>query len=99
MRYELRKLVFRRECIILLAVFVGYAVFFAVRIKPTSSMLEESVSQYEQHMQEMPDTVRKLKQRADTAPTEYIRKDFEKALDSYNVRYDYASDDAGAVQL
>ena len=99
MRYELRKLVFRRECIILLAVFVGYAVFFAVRIKPTSSMLEESVSQYEQHMQEMPDTVRKLKQRADTAPTEYIRKDFEKALDSYNVRYDYTPYDSWAFQL
>lgn len=99
MRYELRKLVFRRECIILLAVFVGYAVFFAVRIKPTTSMLEESVSQYEQHMQEMPDTVRKLKQRADTAPTEYIRKDFEKALDSYNVRYDYTPYDSWAVQL
>lgn len=99
MRYELRKLLFRRECIILLAVFVGYAVFFAVRIKPTSSMLEESVSQYEQHMQQMPETVMKLKQRADSAPTEYIRRDFEKALDSYNVRYDVAPYDSWAVQL
>ena len=99
MRFELRKLIFRRECIILLAVFVGYAVFFAVRIKPTSSMLEESVGQYEQHMQEMPETVKRLKQRADSAPTEYIRRDFEKALDSYNVRYDYAPYDSWAVQL
>lgn len=99
MRYELRKLVFRRECIILLAVFVGYAVFFAVRIKPTNSMLEESVSQYEQHMQEMPETVTKLKQRTDSAPTEYIRKDFEKALACYNVRYEYTPYDSWAVQL
>ncbi len=99
MRYELRKLVFRRECIILLAVFAGYAVFFAVRIKPTNSMLEESVGQYEQHMQQMPETVLKLRQRADSAPTEYIRRDFEKAFDSYNVRYDYTPYDSWAVQL
>ena len=99
MRYELRKLIFRRECIILLAVFVGYAVFFAVRIKPTSSMLEESVSQYEQHMQQMPETVMKLKQRADSAPTEYIRRDFEKAMECYNVRYEYTPYDSWAVQL
>lgn len=99
MRYELRKLLFRRECIILLAVFVGYAVFFAVRIKPTNSMLEESVSQYEQHMQQMPETVMKLKQRADSAPTEYIRRDFEKALECYNVRYEHTPYDSWAVQL
>ena len=99
MRYELRKLLFRRESLILFAAFIAYCVFMFVRVQPSVSSLEESVGQYERHMQQLPDEVRKLKQRAENAPTKYIRRDFEKALECYNVRYEYTPYDSWAVQL
>lgn len=99
MRYELRKLLFRRESLILFAAFIAYCVFMFVRVQPSVSSLEESVGSYEQHMQQMPDEVRKLKQRAENAPTKYIRRDFEKAMECYNVRYEYTPYDSWAVQL
>lgn len=99
MRYELRKLLFRRESLILVAALIAYCVVVFVRVQPSVSSLEDSVGSYEQHMQQMPDEVRKLKQRAENAPTEYIRKDFEKALECYNVRYEYTPYDSWAVQL
>ncbi len=99
MRYEFRKLLLRRESLILFAVFIAYCVFMFVRIQPSVSSLEESVGSYEQHMQQMPDEVRKLKQRAENAPTKYIRRDFEKALECYNVRYEHTPYDSWAVQL
>ena len=99
MRYELRKLLFRRESLILFAAFIAYCVFMFVRIQPSLPMLEDSVGSYEQHLQQMPDEIRKLRQRAESAPTEYIRRDFEKQLECYNVRYEYTPYDSWAVQL
>ena len=100
MRYELKKLLWRRESLILLAILVGYIAFFTARIDRggTYTDVDTSMQGFEAHQAEMTDTVLALRERAEAAPTDYIKADYEKAFNSYNVRYEFEPIDTIAVQ-
>ena len=100
MRYELKKLLWRRESLILLAILVGYIAFFTARIDRggTYTDVDTSMRSFELHQTEMIDTVTSLRERAEAAPTDYIKADYEKAFNSYNVKYEFEPIDTVAVQ-
>ncbi len=100
MIYELKKLLWRRESLILLAILVGYIAFFTARIDNggTYTDVNTSMQYFELHQTEMTDTVTALRERAKAAPTDYIRADHEKAFNSYNVKYEFEPIDTVAVQ-
>ncbi len=100
MRYELKKLLWRRESLILLFLLVGYIAFFTARVDKggTYTDVNTSMQGFEAHQAEMTDTVLALRERAEAAPTDYIKADYEKAFNSYNVRYEFEPIDTIAVQ-
>ena len=100
MRYELKKLLWRRESLILLAILVGYIAFFTARVDKggTYTDVDTSMQGFEAHQAEMTDTVLALRERAEAAPTDYIKADYEKAFNSYNVKYEFEPIDTVAVQ-
>lgn len=100
MKSELKKLLWRRESLILLFLLVGYLIFFTARIDRggTYTDVNTSMQGFEAHQAEMTDTVLALRERAEAAPTDYIRTDYEKAYNSYNVKYEFEPIDTVAVQ-
>jgi len=100
MKSELKKLLWRRESLILLFLLVGYLIFFTARIDKggTYTNTDCAMQKFEAHQHEMVSTVITLRNRAKAAPTEYIRADFEKAYESYNVRYEFEPFDTIAVE-
>ena len=93
MRYEFRKLFFRREVLVLALVFLGALVFLCVRVdfREHDSVWDSVCYQEFASFQEteLLNLVQQFKDESEHGATAYIRADYRKAFDCYNVQFSF----------
>ena len=102
MRYEFRKLIFRREVFVLALIFLGVLVFLCVQSDfraPDSAWDEICYQEFTAFQEtELPALVQSFKENSETGSTAYIRTDYQKAFDCYNAKLSFRPYDTLAAR-